>query len=218
MSPDAKEFFSIYDPQIRFVDKAGQERIITNLLEDSATRERWEAHCRDLYAIVQFLKDSGRFRLYAPGNLGKGDFNVFRMFVETSLDQCAPNGWAAQIVPEGLYNGANSMAIRQELFAHFTLTRIFGFVNTREVWFKDVHTAAKFCLYAASKSGTTTAFRAAFNIASESALADPRRLARAIAAKNHSRWAIVSRTHPAVTAWRNNSAFRAGSVRSAGTR
>ena len=172
MSPDAKEFFSVYDPQIRFVDKAGQERIITNLLEDSATRERWEAHCRDLYVIVQFLKDSGRFRLYAPGNLGKGDFNIFRMFVETSLDQCARNRWAAQIVPEGLYNGANSMAIRKELFDHFALSRLFTFVNTREVWFKSVDTRAKFCLYAAKKNGSTKSFQAAFNLDSEAALAE----------------------------------------------
>ena len=171
LSPDTKEFFSTYDPQIRVEDRHGQARIMEELLGDPLIASRWKAYQRDLYAQVHFFKNSGRYRLFAPGNLGKGDFNVFRMFVETALQTTASGGYAAQITPEGLYNGANCMAIRKELFEACNLDRFLGFENTQGVWFPEVHRSAKFTLYAAHKGGYTQRFHAAFNIRSTDQLA-----------------------------------------------
>ena len=97
---------------------------------------------------------------------GKGDFNVFRMFVETALQVSRKGGWASQVVPEGLYNGANSMAIRQELFNGFDLKRVLGFENSRGTWFPGIHRSQKFCIYNARKGGRTKSFQVAFNIRS----------------------------------------------------
>jgi len=55
------------------------------LLSDERIAVQWTDHCRYLFALVHFLKDSGVFTLYAPGNLGKGDFNIYRMFVEVAM-------------------------------------------------------------------------------------------------------------------------------------
>jgi hypothetical protein len=129
MSPDSKEFFSSYDPQVRFQDGAGQKRIIEGLLYDERVAAAWTQNCRSLYSQVHFIKRSGRYRLFAPGNLGKGDFNVFRMFVETAIQTACRGGRIAQIVPEGLYIGANCMAIRQALFDECDLHEILGFAN-----------------------------------------------------------------------------------------
>lgn len=109
--------------------------------------------------------------MFAPGNLGKGDFNVYRMFVNRPLSD-APKRLGLQIVPEGLYNGANCMAIRQSLFETCRLDRVYGFENANEVWLTDVHTAMKFCLYAARVGEQTDSFRAAFNIRSLTQLAE----------------------------------------------
>ncbi len=174
LSPDAKEFFAAYDEQVRFQDRAGQAAIIGSLLENEDIAQRWAAYRRRLYAEVLFFKNSGRFRLYAPGNLGKGDFNIFRMFAELSLDFTAPAGFASQIIPDGLYGGANCMAIRRELYEHFELSDIWGFENTREVWFKGIDSRTKFCMYAARAGGSTDEFSAAFGIRSEERLADVR--------------------------------------------
>ena len=172
LSPDAKEFFSAYDVQVRFQDRDGQQRIIEGLLRDPAIAAGWEANCRDLYALVHFIKQSDRYRMFAPGNLGKGDFNVYRMFVETALSLTRRGGWAAQVVPEGFYNGANCMAIRRALFETCRLDGIFGFENANEVWFPRVHTAMKFCIYAALVGGQTESFRVAFNIRSHDRLVE----------------------------------------------
>lgn len=166
LSPDAKEFFSQYEPEIRSQDKAGQEQTIARLVEEPRIAAAWAENRRDIYASVLFIKGSGRYRLFAPGNLGKGDFNVFRMFVELALDHTCPGGFASQIVPDGLYGGANSMALRKELFERFTLTRLWAFENLRGIWFEGIHPSTKFCLYAARKAGNTESFRAAFRIKS----------------------------------------------------
>lgn len=175
LSPDAKEFFAAYDAQVRFQDRDGQQRIIDRLMGDAAIAARWKTTCRELYATVHFIKQSGRYLLFAPGNLGKGDFNVYRMFVESALSLTREGGSAAQVVPEGLYNGANCMAIRRALFEHCELSEIYGFENANEAWFRDIDTRMKFCIYAARVGGRTESFGAAFNIRS------PDQLAKALA-------------------------------------
>lgn len=164
MSPDVKEFFSAFDPDVRFQDKAGQEAIVESLLESPEVQEQWTNHQRSLYAAVHFIKNSGRYEMFAKGNLGKGDFNVYRMFVETGLTHTRTDGCAAQLVPENLSNGPNAAAIREHLFDHTRLVQLLGFENTREVWFKDIDSRTKFCMYVARIGGKTTRFPAAFRI------------------------------------------------------
>lgn len=172
MSPDYKEFFSAHDPNIRHMSPEEQEEAYARLLSNPVLAARWEQHCADLYAAVHFIKSSGRYRLFAEGNLGKGDFNVYRMFVETALAVTKKDRVAAQFVPEGLYNGANATAIRRELFTAFRLEHLAGFENTKGIWFPSVHTAMKFSLYVAWKGGKSEQFNAAFRINSTQKLAE----------------------------------------------
>ncbi len=171
MSPDTKEFFSQFEPEIRHVARDGQREIMDELLEDPVIAEAWHRYRRDLYGTVSFIKHSGAYRLFAPGNLGKGDFNTYRFFVELALETVAPGGYASQIVPENLYNGANAMAIRQALFERFELRCLFGFENARETWFPGIDSRTKFTLYAAHRSGRTESIQTAFNIRDRQMLA-----------------------------------------------
>src|SRR5690606_24314952 len=82
MSPDAKEFFAKHEPEIAGMPPDAQKQRISELLEVAPILRDWECHARELYAAVRFIKESGRYRLFAQGNLGKGDFNVYRQFVE----------------------------------------------------------------------------------------------------------------------------------------
>ena len=110
--------------------------------------------------------------MFAAGNLGKGDLNVYRMFVETALNGVRPGGCAAQLVPEGFYNGANAAAIRSAIFERFRLDCLIGFENSRGVRFPSVDTRAKFCLYVAWRDRSTESFQTAFRVNSEQRLAD----------------------------------------------
>lgn len=164
LSPDVKEFFSSYDATVREQDRDGQREIVEDLLDAPEITQRWRNYCRRLYSAVHTFKNGGRYRLFASGNLGKGDFNIYRMFAETALAVTRPNGFTAQIVPENLANGANAAAIREELFDRRRLDVLLTFENRREVWFKGLHSAAVFCIYSARRTGSAERFRAAFDI------------------------------------------------------
>jgi hypothetical protein len=114
-------------------------------------------HQSALYRAANFMRNSGRYQLFAEGNLGKGDFNVYRMFVELAVKGISQMGSAAQLVPENLYNGANASAIRKYLFDRMNLHRLVAFENTLKVWF-EIDSRQKFCLYAAQPGGPTQEF------------------------------------------------------------
>ena len=175
LSPDSKEFFSTFDPAVRFVDKSGQDAIIATLLELPSIARAWDSHCRSLYATVHFLKNSGNYVLFAPGNLGKGDFNVYRMFAEMAFTRIRRRGIAAQVLPENFYNGANAMALRRALFDRFDWRILIGFENARETWFPGTDSRLKFCLYAAVQGGRTETVAVAFNVRSPEQLDEARR-------------------------------------------
>lgn len=170
MSPDVKEFFSKYDPEIRFLSPEDQKQRLEELLTDQALAADWQRHQDELYRAANFLRNSGRFVLFAEGNLGKGDFNIYRMFTELAFFGVRPGGVAAQIIPENFYNGANAAALRSHVFANMQLGTLITFENTRRVWF-DIHAAQKFCLYAAVRGGSTQTVPAAFGINTQPKLA-----------------------------------------------
>ncbi|MGB6114940.1 MAG: N-6 DNA methylase [Comamonas sp.] len=171
MSPDIKEFFSAYIPDIGAMTPEQQEVAVSIQLNVPAVAETWRQHCRDLYGAVLLIKEGGRYTRFAEGNLGKGDFNVYRQFVELAMDGTRPGGYAAQIVPENFYNGANAAGIRKSLLESFDLKVLFGFENHRKIWFSAVDSRAKFSLYAAHKQGASARFQAAFSIRNPAELA-----------------------------------------------
>lgn len=171
LSPDEKEFFSTYNPEVRTMNKKAREKAVASLISNPVIRERWRASRRDSYALVHFLKRSGRYRLFARGHLGKGDFNVYRMFVESALALTQPQGAVAQVTPSGIYNGANAQAIRAELFENWTVKLILGFINTKEAWFDGAHAAMGFGAYSAHHYGKTVEFSAGFQIKNPAELA-----------------------------------------------
>ncbi|RKR90549.1 N-6 DNA methylase [Micromonospora pisi] len=174
LSPDEKEFFSTYDPNFRGLKKDERQAAVARLTQSPAIQERWQTSRRDIYALVHFIKRSERYRLFSQGNLGKGDFNVYRMFVETALALTGPDGTVAQVTPSGIYNGANAQAIRAELFNRWELKLMLGFINKGEEWFDGADSTMRFGAYSARRAGSTTEFSVGFQ------LKDPGDLAAAL--------------------------------------
>ncbi len=164
LSPDQREFFGKYVSGLRSMGPEEQESEINRMLSNPAIAGEWTAHCRELFAFVHFLKSSGVYSLYAKGNLGKGDFNIYRMFVETAVRRVRSDGFAAQVVPAGLYGGANASAIRQFLFDENRLVFLAGCENKGAVFFAGVHPQTWFALYAVQRGGRTDKFRVTFGV------------------------------------------------------
>lgn len=174
MSPDAKEWFKPYDPSIPEMAPEPQAARIAEICESPAINAAWIAHCDFLYRSANFMRRSGRYRLFAPGNLGKGDFNVWRIFAELALQAVRTGGTASQILPENFYSGANAAAIRGELFDHFDFRFLVGFENRRKVWF-DIDSSTKFAIYVALRGGRTEEVAAVFGVSTAQRLAELQR-------------------------------------------
>lgn len=166
MSPDTREFFGGLIPGIRTLAKAERDKRIAELLDQPVYQQRWSSHQRDLFSTAHFLKRSGRYRMYALGNLGKGDFNVYRSFAELALTITVAGGSVGQIIQSGLYAGANASAIRKALIEECTWNTVYGFDNKGGSWFEGV-TLENFAAYAARvgrKSPLGHEIRAAFGL------------------------------------------------------
>ena len=176
MSPDKREFFGQIIPGIRGMTKIQQDQLILKCLEVHSQRESWTKYERDLLASVHFLKNSGRFVLYAEGNLGKGDFNVYRNFVEAALSLTAEGGYACQIAPAGLYGGANATAIRRSLLGDHQWTSLVACENKGSSFFENVHPQTWFCIYTAQRHrGPTINVVVGFGVDAPKGLTDWRR-------------------------------------------
>ena len=171
LTPMQKEFFATYQPELPALRRADQDAAVAQLLESAEISHDWNEYRRTRYATISFLKGSGRYRLFAPGNLGKGDFNVYRIFIEAAMQLTCPEGYIAQVVPGGFYGGANASAIRRELYETWNLRLVLGFINTTGAWFAGIHRDTSFALYVAHKAGKTESLEVAFEIRSPAELA-----------------------------------------------
>lgn len=173
MSPDAKEWFAPFDPSIRDLAPEPQAARIAEILEAPNVSLAWDKHCSFLYRSAHFIKNSGRYTLFSSGSLGKGDFNVWRMFTELALNGVKEGGIAAQFVPENFYSGANASAIRQYIFERFELKALISFENRKRIWF-DIDSSTKFALYVARSGGETDSFPAMFGVGTIESLSKAR--------------------------------------------
>ena len=163
LSPDRREYFSQFQAGMRSLSPDEQDAAIANLLNEPAIALNWEKYQRDLFSFVNFLKNSGRFNLFAPGNLGKGDFNVYRMFTEVSLKSVRNGGFTALVLPGGIYGGPNASAIRQFIFDKCELINLWGLSNTKRGWFAQVD-VSRFAAFASHRGGRTGNFMALFGL------------------------------------------------------
>lgn len=172
LSPDQREFFGKYAAEIRSMKPEEQQAEINRLLAEPAISVEWSEHCRNLFALVHFLKSSGVYTLYATGNLGKGDFNIYRMFVELALKTIRDGGTASQITPGGLFGGANASAIRRFMIEENQLTLVAVFENKNGAFFPEVHRQTRFSLYTVKRRGITLKIPVCFGIDSPEAITE----------------------------------------------
>ncbi len=85
--------------------------------------------------------------------LGKGDINLYSLFVERSLSLINPNGVAGLLTPSGIYSDKTAAEFFRSVSTTGRVAGIYDFENRRTLnpvaqtakWFPDVHPQFKFC-------------------------------------------------------------------------
>ena len=138
LSPDVKEFFSTYDPQVfrKGIPKGSQEQRKDELRQDPDIDAAWRSEARWLHELSNYAKpESGRFSWYAPdGQLRKGDANVFRLFVERAFGLLRSGARLAQVLPDSVYVSSPATGVRQRMLTEGSLERCYVFENRRSIF------------------------------------------------------------------------------------
>ncbi len=121
----------------------------------AARRETGDPVVRDFDAAAEqaaqfstVIRKSGDYPL-----LGKGDINLYSLFVERSIALLKPSGVAGLLTPSGIYADKTAAEYFRSISTTGRLGGIYDFENRRSAnpdaktakWFPDVHPQFKFC-------------------------------------------------------------------------
>lgn len=149
LSPKTKEFFSNHDPQFRSYAKQLAVAKMRSLRSDPVINSAYRAFARLAYQLAAFIKNSGIYRWYATGNLAKGDFDLFRTFVERDFRSLRVGGHLGQVLKDSIYVNSNCSEIRQRLLSDGALLNFIVNENRKLVF--PIHASIKVVLLVARR-------------------------------------------------------------------
>ena len=133
----------------RVKPKAKRDQVIAGRREagDPVVAEYDEAD-QQASRLSTLVRKSGDYPL-----LGKGDINLYSLFVERSLTLLKPQGVCGLLTPSGIYADKTAATFFRSISSSGRLGGIYDFQNARSSnpdakiakWFPDVHPQFKFC-------------------------------------------------------------------------
>ncbi len=89
--------------------------------------------------MSRLFRDSGQYPL-----LGRGDINLYSLFVERAMGLANPSGFVGLLTQSGIYADKTAAQFFKVVSTGGRLSGIYDFEN-RKIFFKDVHSSQKFC-------------------------------------------------------------------------
>ncbi len=161
LSPKTQEFFSNYDPLFRTYSKQRAVERMNALRAAPSVEASYRRYARDSYHLAAYLKTAGIYTWYAQANLGKGDFDLFRAFVERDHKALRRTGSVAQVVPSGFYMNSNCAEVRRQMmFEAGSIRSLVANQNERFVF--AIEHGVKFALLVADRSIERSTVEVAF--------------------------------------------------------
>ena len=89
--------------------------------------------------LGKVIRASGDYPL-----LGRGDINLYSLFVERAMNLIKPDGLVGLLTPSGIFGGKTTAEFFKQVSTSGNVYGLFDFEN-RKIFFKDVHASFKFC-------------------------------------------------------------------------
>ncbi|MDR0550215.1 MAG: hypothetical protein LBI10_12530 [Deltaproteobacteria bacterium] len=137
-------FFAQYQANYRSLSPSQKKEVAQKLLAEPKVAAKYVKAKDRAILVNSLLKDQ------YPQSGGAGDGNLFRFFVERSLNLLAPGGILSLIAPTGLLTEAGSTLLRRWILTEYKLLTFNGFENRLKV-FPAVHGRYKFGLFQIEK-------------------------------------------------------------------
>ena len=165
------EWFAARRPEIAMASRAAdRKRMIAALTEaEDPLAEDFRLASEQAEAAKRVARSSGNYPLLATG-----DINLYQLFVERAMTLVKPNGMVGLLVPSGIASDKTKSAFFKSVATEGRLQALYDFEN-RKVFFPDVHSAFRFCVFVASRSPLAEAAKCAFYLHAVSEIVDPDR-------------------------------------------
>ena len=144
------EWWAARDPDVaRAATAAERKRIVAQRREQhDPIVERFDAAADNAVQLSTLIRKGGDYPL-----LGKGDINLYSLFVERSLSLLKSDGIAGLLTPSGIYADKTAADYFRSVSTTGRLGAIYDFENRRSAnpdakttkWFSDVDSRFKFC-------------------------------------------------------------------------
>ncbi len=153
------EWFATREPEIALERTAAARRRAINELmtNDSQLAQDFETAKAHADKFSNVIRNSGDYPL-----LGRGDINLYSLFVERAMHLIKPNGLVGLLVPSGIYGDLTAAEFFKKTSTNGQVHNLFDFEN-RKIFFKDVHASFKFsALILGGENRTVPETRCAF--------------------------------------------------------
>ena len=160
LGTETKEFFGNFDPLFRTLPKQRALKRMTELRSDTSVNELYRKYNRTQLQLASVLRRSGIYTWYAKGNLAKGDFDLFRAFVERDYRALRNDGRLCQVLKDSVYLNANCSEIRRRLLSDGSIDRMLVIENRKKLF--DIDSRIKVVLLSARKGRTAPDVPVAF--------------------------------------------------------
>ena len=172
------EWFATREPDIALELTAAARRAAIRRLrrQGAPLAGEYDAALAQADQLGRMIRKSGHYPL-----LGRGDINLYSLFVERAMSLVKPNGFVGLLTPSGIYADLTAAKFFKSVSTGGRLSSLFDFENRRlgtdlPPFFPDVDSRFKFC--AITFGGDERAFdqaKCAFFLADIETTADPDR-------------------------------------------
>jgi hypothetical protein len=170
------EWFAGRRPEIALAQRAADRKRMIEALKKAKDPlyDQYELAVSRADQALELARDSGEYPL-----LGRGDVNIYSLFVERAQRLIKPNGIAGLLVPSGIASDKGAADFFRSIATTARLSALLDFENrgrNGEDFFPDVDTRFKFCAFVASgPKRQSEKARCGFFLNSADDLADPER-------------------------------------------
>ena len=135
------EWFATRAPDIALAPTAAARRNGIQRLREQGDplAAAFDAAKRRADRLGQLVRGSGHYPL-----LGRGDINLYSLFVERAMSLIKPDGFVGLLTPSGIYADKTAARFFKSVSTGGRVSGVFDFEN-RKIFFKDVHASFKFC-------------------------------------------------------------------------
>ena len=135
------EWFANRAPELALAPTAAARKAGIKRLRDqnSPLVTEFDAAKARADSLSQMVRTSDHYPL-----LGKGDINLYSLFVERAMNLVKPDGLIGLFTPSGIYADLTAADFFKSISTSGRVGSLFDFEN-KKIFFKDIHASFKFC-------------------------------------------------------------------------